>query len=250
MLARLDHAHIVPVYDVGQIADGLCYVVSKYIDGSDLSHRMRQARLTFRDAAQLVGTIAGALHHAHAHTRSLVHRDIKPANILHDCSGTTRLCDELEAPTVDPGRRFRAACALATYSPAVSNARWDAVSGFVADRSLVAVLQNPRGFAALVETLRAVRGWLNGPLAAAYGAASKPESLRSLATSVLADYAGATKHYRTVTVRFVDAAMLPIRAVMTEVPFATALARPEAVMVAMPGFDDVHISGPTRCFTV
>ena len=37
ILARLDHPHIVPVYDVGRTDDGLCYVVSKYIEGSDLA---------------------------------------------------------------------------------------------------------------------------------------------------------------------------------------------------------------------
>ena len=40
-LARLDHPNIVPVYDVGRTDDGLCYVVSKYIDGSDLAERMQ-----------------------------------------------------------------------------------------------------------------------------------------------------------------------------------------------------------------
>ncbi len=39
-LAKLDHPHIVPVYDVGRTADGLCFVVSKYIDGSDLAERI------------------------------------------------------------------------------------------------------------------------------------------------------------------------------------------------------------------
>ena len=37
ILARLDHPHIVPVYDVGRTDDGLCYVVSKYVEGSDLA---------------------------------------------------------------------------------------------------------------------------------------------------------------------------------------------------------------------
>ena len=44
-LAKLDHPHIVPVYDVGRTDDGLCYVVSKYVEGSDLAERMRQGRL-------------------------------------------------------------------------------------------------------------------------------------------------------------------------------------------------------------
>ena len=41
ILAQLDHPHIVPVYDVGRTDDGLCYVVSKFIEGSDLAERMR-----------------------------------------------------------------------------------------------------------------------------------------------------------------------------------------------------------------
>ena len=40
ILARLDHPNIVPVYDVGRTDDGLCFVVSKYIEGSDLADRI------------------------------------------------------------------------------------------------------------------------------------------------------------------------------------------------------------------
>src|SRR5262249_44306633 len=82
ILARLDHARIVPVYDVGRTSDGLCCVVSRYIEGCSLAERLRQARLSFRESAELVVLVAEALHHAH--TRDLVHRDIKPANILID----------------------------------------------------------------------------------------------------------------------------------------------------------------------
>ncbi len=56
ILARLDHPHIVPVYDVGRTEDGLCFVVSKLIEGSDLAARMGQARPSFRDSAELVAT--------------------------------------------------------------------------------------------------------------------------------------------------------------------------------------------------
>jgi eukaryotic-like serine/threonine-protein kinase len=83
-LAKLDHPNIVPVYDVGRTNDGMCYVVSRYVDGSDLADRLGQGRPSFREAVELVAVVAGALHHAH--TRGLVHRDIKPANILIDAS--------------------------------------------------------------------------------------------------------------------------------------------------------------------
>ena len=91
VLAKLDHPHIVPVFDVGRTEDGLCFVVSKLIEGSDLAVRMDQARPSFRDSAELVATIADALHYAH--TRGLVHRDIKPANILIDASGKPCVAD-------------------------------------------------------------------------------------------------------------------------------------------------------------
>ena len=90
-LARLDHPRIVPVHDVGRTEDGLCYVVSKYVEGSDLAERKRQGRWSFRESAELVAVVAEALHHAH--TRGLVHRDIKPANILIDLQGQPWVAD-------------------------------------------------------------------------------------------------------------------------------------------------------------
>ena len=90
-LAKLDHPNIVPVHDVGRTEEGLCFVVSKLVEGSDLAVRIQQARLSFRESAELVATIADALHYAH--TRGLVHRDIKPSNILIDASGKPSVAD-------------------------------------------------------------------------------------------------------------------------------------------------------------
>jgi serine/threonine protein kinase/formylglycine-generating enzyme required for sulfatase activity len=90
-LAGLDHPSIVPVYDAGHTDDGLCYVVSKYIEGSDLRTRLRQGRPPPAEAVDLVARVAEALHHAHG--RGLVHRDVKPANILLDQDGRPYVAD-------------------------------------------------------------------------------------------------------------------------------------------------------------
>jgi serine/threonine protein kinase len=91
VLASLDHPNIVPVYDAGCTEDGRCFVVSKFIEGSDLKRQMEEARLSFRESAELVATIAEALHYAHR--KGLIHRDIKPGNILIDTTGKPFVAD-------------------------------------------------------------------------------------------------------------------------------------------------------------
>jgi len=91
VLAQLEHPHIVPVYDVGRTEDGLCYVVSRFLEGSDLAAKIQQDRPGIRESVDFVATVADALHYAH--TRGLVHRDIKPANILIDAGGKPCIAD-------------------------------------------------------------------------------------------------------------------------------------------------------------
>jgi serine/threonine protein kinase len=91
ILASLDHPHVVPVHDVGRTEDGQVFVVSKFIEGSDLKALMQDARPLLHESVELVATVAEALHYAH--TRGLVHRDIKPRNILIDASGKPFVAD-------------------------------------------------------------------------------------------------------------------------------------------------------------
>jgi formylglycine-generating enzyme required for sulfatase activity len=87
----------------------------------------------------------------------------------------------------DPDHRFRAACVLATYDPGCDG--WQNASKFVTDHLLSAVQKNPSHYPPLVEMLRPVRQKLLGPLAQVYRNREQSESERSLATSILADYA-------------------------------------------------------------
>ena len=91
ILAKLDHAHIVPVHDVGRTDDGLPFVVSKFIEGSNLAERIKSTRLSVRESVALVARMAEALQYAHE--RGLVHRDVKPGNILIDTNNKPFLVD-------------------------------------------------------------------------------------------------------------------------------------------------------------
>ena len=91
VLANLDHPHIVPVHDFGTTDDGRCFVVSKFIEGSDLAQTIKEFPPSALASAELVAMVADALHYAHR--KGLVHRDIKPANILMDTTGKPYVAD-------------------------------------------------------------------------------------------------------------------------------------------------------------
>jgi tRNA A-37 threonylcarbamoyl transferase component Bud32/tetratricopeptide (TPR) repeat protein len=80
LLARLQHPHILPLYDSGE-SDGALFYVMPYIGGESLRGRIaREKRLPVNEAVRLACEIADALAYAHAH--EIIHRDIKPENIL------------------------------------------------------------------------------------------------------------------------------------------------------------------------
>ncbi len=90
-MARLDHPHIVRVFDVGQTADGYWYLVMEHVEGRDLSEVVAQGGLPEAEALRVVMEICEALEHAHA--AGLVHRDIKPSNVMLDRNGRVKVAD-------------------------------------------------------------------------------------------------------------------------------------------------------------
>jgi serine/threonine protein kinase/WD40 repeat protein len=88
--ARLQHPHIVPVFDAGTDGENF-YIASAFIAGQTLQALIATDRPDLRQSAQIVHDIAEALHYAHG--KGIVHRDVKPANIMIDADGQALLMD-------------------------------------------------------------------------------------------------------------------------------------------------------------
>lgn len=88
--ASLDHAGIVPIYEVGE-RDGSCYFSMKLIDGGQLDAVVGRQPMPIRQAVELIAKVARTVHYAHEH--GILHRDIKPGNILLDQKGEPHLTD-------------------------------------------------------------------------------------------------------------------------------------------------------------
>jgi len=91
IIAKLEHPHILPVFDYGE-SDGIAYFVMRYMDAGTLKEKMIEGRpLPLSEIDKLFTQLAGALSYAHGH--GVVHRDLKPANVLIDSQGNVFLTD-------------------------------------------------------------------------------------------------------------------------------------------------------------
>jgi serine/threonine-protein kinase len=78
--ANLQHPHILPLHDSGEV-EGTVFYVMPYVEGESLRDRLaREKQLPIADAVSIAAEVADALGYAHEH--GVIHRDIKPENIL------------------------------------------------------------------------------------------------------------------------------------------------------------------------
>jgi serine/threonine protein kinase len=98
LAARLQHPHIVPVYDSGEIAAPargdapMLWFTMPWIDGESLRDRLRrEGRLSTTEAVRIAREVARGLQYAH--DQGVIHRDVKPENILLTRDGSTMVAD-------------------------------------------------------------------------------------------------------------------------------------------------------------
>jgi predicted Ser/Thr protein kinase len=88
--ARLQHPNVLQIFEVGQVRDRPFFSM-EYVDGGTLAQLIAQEPIPVRRSAELVDTLARAVHTAHA--QGIIHRDLKPANILLSQDGTPKIAD-------------------------------------------------------------------------------------------------------------------------------------------------------------
>jgi serine/threonine protein kinase len=90
-MAKLNHPHIIGVYDFGQAKDGQYYFVMEYVEGTDLHALIKGGEMTTAHVTGWMSQICEALQYAHE--KGIVHRDIKPANIMITREGQVKVAD-------------------------------------------------------------------------------------------------------------------------------------------------------------
>ena len=88
--ARLDHANIIPIYEVERAGD-FHYFAMKHVAGKSLDELLATKSLSLEQALEIVVQAARGL--GHAHRRGVIHRDVKPSNIMVDDDGQVLITD-------------------------------------------------------------------------------------------------------------------------------------------------------------
>jgi serine/threonine protein kinase len=93
-VAQLRHPGIVSLYEIGQTEEGVCYLVTEFIDGQTLEKRLKSKLPDLQFTAELLAQVAEILQYAHVH--GVIHRDIKPSNIMLTATGDEVAADSFQ----------------------------------------------------------------------------------------------------------------------------------------------------------
>ncbi len=90
LIAKLEHPHLLPVYDFDGAHDPP-YIVMRYLEGGTLKQVMEAEPLPHEEMLYMLRQVATALDYAHR--QGVVHRDLKPSNIMIDLEGNAFIAD-------------------------------------------------------------------------------------------------------------------------------------------------------------
>jgi hypothetical protein len=110
-VARLQHPHVVQIFEVGE-HQGTPYFVMEFCPNGSLESKLNGRPLPAREAAQLVEELALAVHAVHQ--AQVVHRDLKPANVLFDAADRPKVTDFGLAKKLDDTAQTQSGTVLGT----------------------------------------------------------------------------------------------------------------------------------------
>ena len=115
ILADLNHPNIARLFDGGETADGVPYLVMEYVEGSPINQYCDEQKVSTEQRLKLFSTVCAAVQYAHQHL--VIHRDIKPGNILVTSEGLPKLVDFGIAKLLDRDKSNATATAMSFMTP-------------------------------------------------------------------------------------------------------------------------------------
>ena len=112
-VARLQHANIVQIHEVGE-HEGSPFISLEFCSGGSLDAKFKGTPMPAKDAAAMVQTLASAMHSAHQ--QNIIHRDLKPANVLLTADGAPKITDFGLAKKLDDAAQTQSGAVMGTPS--------------------------------------------------------------------------------------------------------------------------------------